>query len=311
MKSSYLILKPVVDRLNRFNRIVQRNLDRAYMNMSSRDYTASMILYSSIASTIIAITLATGLTLGVEPIASISSILIGSIAKPLSHIGLDRTVASIIALILWMLVAFTITFSTIYLYPVYLSSELSRRLESDLIYTLGYMSILYTAGIPVERIFASLAIIGDVYNVRFSALNIVRSVEFLGLNILDALDGEADRTRSKMYQTFLRGMSTVVKSGGDMKSYMLGFSEKVFSKYRNSIEDLTETLDFLSEFYLTLFIVMPIVIVVVAILIGLAGGYIGPLTPRQLVDITVYVVVPFASLVFIILVDMVVSRWRL
>ncbi|MEM2739825.1 MAG: type II secretion system F family protein, partial [Candidatus Bathyarchaeia archaeon] len=264
-----------------------------------------------IASTIIAITLATGLTLSVEPLASISSILVDSIANPLSYIGFDHTIASATALAIWILIAFTATFATIYLYPVYLSSELSRRLESDLIYTLGYMSILHTAGIPVERIFASLAVIGDVYNVKFSALNIVRSVEFLGLNILDALDREADRTRSKMYQVFLRSMSTVVRSGGDLKSYMLGFSEKVFSKYRDSIEDLTETLDFLSEFYLTLFIVTPIVIVVVAVLIGLAGGYIGLLTPRQLVDLVVYVVIPFASLVFMVLVDVVISRWKL
>lgn len=311
MGSSYLLLKPVVDRLSRFNLLVQRNLDRAYMSISSKDYTASMILYSSISSITIAVILISGLTIDLEPLSSLSRILVDFIAKPLSSLGLDYTIASIISLILWMLIASMITFATMYLYPVYLSSELSRRLESDLIYTLGYMSILYTAGIPVERIFASLAVIGDIYNIRFSALNIVKSVEFLGRNILDALDEESARTRSRMYQAFLRGMATVVRSGGDLKNYMLGFSEKVFSRYRGSIEDLTETLDFLSEFYLMLFIVMPIVIVVVAVLIGLAGGYIGPLTPRQLVDITIYVVVPFASLVFMILVDMVISRWKL
>jgi len=311
MGSSYLLLKPVVDRLSRFNLLVQRNLDRAYMSISSKDYTASMILYSSISSITIAVILISGLTIDLEPLSSLSRILVGFIAKPLSSLGLDYTIASTIGLILWMLIASMITFATMYLYPVYLSSELSRRLESDLIYTLGYMSILYTAGIPVERIFASLAMIGDIYNIRFSALNIVKSVEFLGRNILDALDEESARTRSRMYQAFLRGMATVVRSGGDLKNYMLGFSEKVFSRYRGSIEDLTETLDFLSEFYLMLFIVMPIVIVVVAVLIGLAGGYIGPLTPRQLVDITIYVVVPFASLVFMILVDMVISRWKL
>lgn len=311
MRSSYLILRPIVDRLDRFNMIVQRNLDRAYMNLSSKDYTASMILYSSIASIAVLILLATGLTLSIEPISSISYILAGSVAKLLSYIVLDYTVASAIAITIWMLIAFVATSIIMYLYPVYLSSELSRKLESDLIYTLGYMSILYTAGIPVERIFASLAIIGDIYNVKPSALNIVKSVEFLGLNILDALDSEADRTRSKIYQSFLRGMITVVKSGGDLKSYMLSFSEKVFSKYRYSIENLTETLDFLSEFYLTLFVVMPIVVVVVAVLIGLAGGYIGPLTPRQLIDLTIYVIVPFASIIFIVIADVVISRWRL
>jgi archaellum biogenesis protein FlaJ (TadC family) len=311
MKSSYLLLKPIVDRLHWLNKAVQRNLDRAYMNIHSKDYVASMILYSSIVSMILAFTLILGSTVGMEPLRSLSSILIGVVADPLSSIGLKPVAAYTLALIIWMVIASTIAFTILYLYPVYVSSEASRRLESDLIYTLGYMSILYTAGIPVERIFSSLAMVGDAYNVRSSALNIVKSVEFLGWDILDALNEEADRTRSRAYQAFLRGMSTVVKSGGDLKNYMIGFSERVFSKYRDSIEDLTEALDFLSEFYLTLFIVMPIVIVVVAVLIGLAGGYIGPLTARQLVDITIYVVVPFASLAFILIIDVVASRWKL
>ncbi len=304
-------MKPIVDKLHRLNTAVQRNLDRAYISMHSKDYVASMILYSSIASMIVAFILAIGSTTGMEPLRTISSILIGVVADPLSSMGLKPIAAYILALIIWMVIAPTIVFMILYLYPVYVSSEASRRLESDLIYTLGYMSILYTAGIPIERIFASLATVGDVYNVRLSAFNIVKSVEFLGRDILDALNEEADRTRSRVYQAFLRGMSTVVRSGGDLKNYMIGFSERVFSKYRDSIEDLTEALDLLSEFYLTLFIVMPIVIVIVAVLIGLAGGYIGPLTARQLVDITIYVVVPFASLAFILIIDVVASRWKL
>ena len=74
--------------------------------------------------------------------------------------------SSILFSILIGLLVLLSSFGLCYVYPMFGISSKARKIDANLPLTANFMAVLASAGMPPERIFRSLANVGDEFGVR-------------------------------------------------------------------------------------------------------------------------------------------------
>ncbi|MEM1767102.1 MAG: type II secretion system F family protein, partial [Candidatus Bathyarchaeia archaeon] len=161
-----------------------------------------------------------------------------------------------------------------YFYPIYRADKLKREIENELAFASGYMAILASAGIPLERIFYLMA--NFPFQSAFSvvARSIVRDVNLFGLDVISALKRASRKNSSKIFQELVKGLIFTVHSGGDLANYLKQKSKQYMSLKRLSLRKFTDTLATLSEFYVALFVAGPLLLIIMLAVMAVMGGSI-------------------------------------
>ena len=133
--------------------------------------------------------------------------------------------ALFLALIMGILAAgFSIGITTFY--PQIAISAKKRKIETSLPQIANFMSVLASAGMPPERIFRSLANVGDEFGIGYEARRIIGDVELMGFDLSSALKNAAFRSPSRKFATLLEGVIATSHMGGDLSSYLREESDK-------------------------------------------------------------------------------------
>ncbi len=80
-----------------------------------------------------------------------------------------------------------VVFGFCYVYPVLTISSKVRKIDSNLPLTANFMAVLASSGMPPERIFRSLANVGDEFGVGDEMRRAIADTELMGLDLNDAL----------------------------------------------------------------------------------------------------------------------------
>ena len=207
---------------------------------------------------------------------------------------------------------FTVAFSIIgfYLYPIYRADKFKREIEDELPFTTGYMAILVSAGVPPEKIFYSVSNLSTPLTVSEEAKNVIREVNLFGLDVISALEKTSKRTPSERFREMLEGFISTIHSGGNLAAYLREKSRQYMRLKRISLRKFSDTLDILSEFYVSLLIVGPLLLVIMlAVMAMLPGGSLGMLGPELLLSMLTYFGIPVGSIVFLTILDAVSPKW--
>ena len=78
-------------------------------------------------------------------------------------------------------------FGFCYVYPVLTISSKVRKIDSNLPLTANFMAVLASSGMPPERIFRSLANVGDEFGVGDEMRRAIADTELMGLDLNDSL----------------------------------------------------------------------------------------------------------------------------
>ena len=208
------------------------------------------------------------------------------------------------------LFAFTFSIIGFYVYPIYRADKLKREVEDELPFTTGYMAILASAGVSPEKIFYSVSSLSMPLTVSEEAKNVVREVNLFGLDVISALQKTSKRTPSERFREMLEGFISTIHSGGNLAAYLREKSRQYMRLKRISLRKFSDTLDILSEFYVSLLIVGPLLLVIMlAVMAMLPGGSLGMLGPELLLSMLTYFGIPVGSIVFLIILDAVSPKW--
>jgi len=279
----YRILGDKIARALPFFEDLKLALIKADMKVVFQAYVAFILFFSSIAFlSIFLLTIFASLILGVSLILSfLTSVALG-------------------------LLAGSITLIILYIYPSMLASERKRLLEEELPYLASHMAILAKAGLPPERIFRSLAMLeakGAKSIAAEEAKNIIRNVDFLGIDIISAIEIERDRSPSQLFSDFIDGVIGVSRSGGDLTSYFLSSAKAFMDSARISARKLVDTLGTIAEVYIAALVVFPLVGVIMLAIMGIIGGSLGWFSIMTLMYLISYILVPFLSMMILFLLD--------
>ena len=204
--------------------------------------------------------------------------------------------------------AFTII--AFYFYPIYKADNLKRKLEDELPFAAGYMAVLAGSGVTSDKIFKALARINVPLAITEEAKRIVRDVELFGADLISALESASKRSPSEKFKQFLQGFIATMHSGGSLLAYLLDRSRHYMRMKKIAIRKFADTLSILSEFYVAILVAGPLLFVVMlAVMAMLGGGGMGLLDPKLLLYLLTYIAIPIASVIFILVLDMLSPRW--
>jgi archaellum biogenesis protein FlaJ (TadC family) len=255
-------------------------LQRAGFKISLLSYVSLMILFSSISlTTSFVMTSLAAIFFGTPIVVSLiyaSGVAIGS--------------------------AFLV-FGALYFVPSLLATTRKRKIELELPFVTTHMSILAAAGIPPTRMFKMLEDSVTTPEVASEANEIVRDVEILGDDIITALEKERHRSPSPRLNELLEGLVATIRSGGDVRSFLLDSTRTIMDYRRISAKQLVETLAAFAEVYVELLVVFPLLIIVMFSVMALIGNGLGGFSVTTMMVFVSYLVIPLCAVAVLVMLD--------
>jgi len=193
-----------------------------------------------------------------------------------------------------------------YVYPTLYISSKARKIDANLPLTANFLAVLASAGMPPEKIFRSLANVGDEFGVGQEVRRIIGDIELLGLDLNSALRNGSLRSASRKFASLLDGVVTTSHIGGDLAGFLREESEKYKKSRVLSMKSYLESLGGIAEVYVSLMIALPLALVVMLSIMSFLGGgasILGGIDPQTLLMIVAFIVTPAGVCVLLIIVD--------
>jgi flagellar protein FlaJ len=137
-------------------------------------------------------------------------------------------------------------------------SSRANNVDGELAFVIGYLSVLISGGVSPVNLFRRLSTNKLYPACAKEARRIVISVDVLGMDPVSAIERAARYTPNKVFSDFLAGYIAVVKTGGDVRSYMDQKQKEIFNHRSIKLKSATEFVGTLAEAYLSATVVMGI-----------------------------------------------------
>ncbi|MGC9079273.1 MAG: type II secretion system F family protein [Nanopusillaceae archaeon] len=185
------------------------------------------------------------------------------------------------------------------IYPKLVKSERQRKIDNSLYYVTLYMAALASSGVNPKVMFELLAKYKEFSEIHKEAKDIIYLVDTVGLSLPLALKYKVEHSPSKRWASILEGIRTMITEGGDLERYLYEQAATLAEEYKRKIIEYSNNLQIFLEIYITLVVVGVIFIIVLTTLMGsIAGG--GNIFLLQLMS--VLIVMPMATALFVILI---------
>src|SRR5712692_2508848 len=103
-----------------------------------------------------------------------------------------------------------------------------QKLERELPYFITIVSLLASSGFGPYTIFQKLKEIDLLPLVKAESIKILKRIEILGSDPLDAISQAKDKQGSRMFGEFLTGYVSAIQSGGNVINYLKTKMESAF-----------------------------------------------------------------------------------
>ncbi len=189
-------------------------------------------------------------------------------------------------------------------HPKIVAINRGSNIDAILPIAITHMSTLAGSGIPPHHIFRIMGKIEKYGEISRECRLIYRDVTALGKDIFTALSDAAKNSPSRLWAEILWGISSTLRSGGSLRDYLYMKSRELQALLERHEKEAVESMNLLTEIYLIVFVMGPILAAIMLILMGmLSGGRIFGVQPLTLLSLLVYVVMPAAGLVFLLITD--------
>lgn len=280
---SYKVFGPVIDSMFGESASMRTNIRKANFRITVGEYFSYAFLITLITTPIMVVSVATFMYI----------------------LNKDPLIAVIFTFFLTPLFMFVF----FYIYPSYLSDARKRSIDSKLPFAVPYMAAMAGAGVPPDAVFNSLARSALYGEIAEEARNITRDSVFFGRDIVTVLHDYTKLTPSRRFSELLMGITTTIRSGGDLKMYLHNEAENMMVEYRQMMKDFAENLGLFAESYITIPVFGTIFLVIVmSVMTMMGGGTFGPLDMTDMMLIVVYLGIPGLSVLFLLLIDSIIPE---
>ncbi|MDG7012810.1 MAG: type II secretion system F family protein [Nitrososphaerota archaeon] len=204
--------------------------------------------------------------------------------------------------------AFACSMAAFYFLPSAMASSRGRRLDAELPYAVGHMSVLATASVTPERIFDVLAREEDGGVVARESKMMVRDMATMGMDLTQAVEAEIRRSPSDRFGEFLDGFRAASVSGGDLNSYLSRSASAMMLDRRLQAKAVGENVGMVAEIYTIVLVVAPLLLLIMFSVMGAIVGSFAGLSVLTLMYLVGYLFVPVGGLVSLILADQTVRK---
>ena len=210
-------------------------------------------------------------------------------------------VIAIVLGLVFSIVAALVTIAVFFIYPAYKVDEIKRDIDLNLPYATTHMATIAGTGVPIYAVFKLVSEFTEYGELAKEYGRISRDIEVFGTDTLTAISQAALDTPSVALRELLWGIVAVIRSGGDLRRYLIEKAQALMESQKNAEERYLDSLSLLAEMYTTIFVAGPILFVVMITIMGSMGNLGIP--TDVILAVVVYLIIPVMSAGFMLLVD--------
>ena len=188
-----------------------------------------------------------------------------------------------------------------FIYPSYQVDNIKRDIEMSIPYATTHMATIAGTGVPIYTVFKMVAEFKEYGELAKEYGKISREIEVFGSDVTTAISQSAADTPSPHLKELLWGMVSIIRSGGDLRRYLIEKASGFMEAQKNLEQQYLDSLALLAEMYTTIFIAGPILFVVMITVMGSMGNL--GLPTDLIMSVAIYLLLPIGSIGFIILVE--------
>lgn len=275
---------------------LKTKIRQSHISTSVDQYLASACMYSLIAG-LIGVTFGgwLGLKIFEYPISRLS-FFVSSINA--GFVGSHLYLFGILTAFLSFLLSFLTVFGLIYILP-YLQADMRHAcIDKSMLSSVTYMYALTKGGMSIYDVFRSLSEYTYIFGTCAEEISyIVRDMDYLGKDFVNALKSAKERTPSETFKDFVDGLILVSNSKAIVE-YMRNKSEYYQGIAELANKNFLRRLDVLAEIYVTVLVAGPLFIMTTLIVLQLFQP-----ASAQILYVLIYIVIPLANLLFIVFLD--------
>jgi len=176
----------------------------------------------------------------------------------------------------WLIFAFPIlTFLAFYFYPSAEKSSIESEIEYELPFATIQMAAVASANIEPTNIFRIIALSKEYPNVRNESKKLMNQINLYGYDLVNALKNVASVSPSKEWAELLNGISTTIRSGGDLAKFLQKRAETMLFEYRLKREKATKAAETFMDIYISVVIAAPMMLMLVLVMLNMSKVGVG------------------------------------
>jgi flagellar protein FlaJ len=188
-------------------------------------------------------------------------------------------------------------------YPLFRQSQRRNQVENNLVYTTGYMGVLSSGGISIERIFNRVTQVEPRPAINDLARRFVADVRMLGMDVSSALEDVEARSPSDVFAKLLAGIANTIKTSGDLKGLLSFETKRLLGAKREQLKRTLGTLVAIGEVYVTAMVLAPITFIVMITILSVMGTVAFGISPAMQLNLIVFFLLPVLSMGFILMLN--------
>ena len=283
---SYKLLNEHVKFMHPKLRSLEKSIKQSMMPIPFEVYVSSMVFFSMI--------------------AGVCGIIMGIVAWQFINIQ-PASVGFLLPLITGLML-FGMTFGVLQIIPAFRVKNRAAKLSEEIPHFIGYMSTLATSGLTLEGIFKAIAKEETDEDIVKDARFIVRNIDILGMDLINAMRDLIQRTPVGPYSELLDGAIITVLTGGDLKEYFNATAKVQLEEKKMLLQKTTESLGSVAEIYTILLIVFPLLAVIMLSIMGIMSPSLGGFDLLTLMNILTFGVIPLSGILMLIMMDTMVPK---
>ncbi len=183
----------------------------------------------------------------------------------------------------------------------------SAALDSELPFMIGFIVVLAGGGVSPIASIRRIAKMSDIFPASAKeAKRILLDIDVFGLDPISAFEKAAKFNPNRVFAEFLYGYTTVIKTGGDLSSYLNNKLKDIYEVRAQKVKRSSDTVATLAEGYVTITSVLGITLFTLfqaqSIVSSNSGGIQG-------VEVFGLIGVPALSFLFIYMLDNVQAKF--
>ncbi|HVN66417.1 MAG TPA: type II secretion system F family protein [Methanomicrobiales archaeon] len=206
---------------------------------------------------------------------------------------------TVAAVVLSLLIFGGMTYVIFLVYPSIHAGERRRNIDATLPYAINYITAMSTAGITPAEVFKLLAESPIYGESSVEARYIVREIEIFGKDLTDAIRVVSGLTPSDRMKEFLQGAVAAISAGTNLTDYYRNKAAQYTIENRQQQKLFLETLGLIAESYVTALVAGTLFLIILQSIMSIISGEVSPM----FLFIVIYLIVPFGSIMFVILIS--------
>jgi flagellar protein FlaJ len=188
-------------------------------------------------------------------------------------------------------------------YPLYRRDQRKKEVDSNLVYTTGYMEVLSAGGISVEKIFDRVIQVERHPAISDLAKRLITNIRVFGLDVVSSLGDVMRHSPSEIFCKLLVGITNTLKTSGDLKSLLTFETERLLHTKREQLKKTLNTMLALGEVYIAGVVMGPITFIVMITILSIMGNVAFGLSTVAQLNLIVFFGIPTISLIFIVVLN--------